>query len=123
MKQTKIVEPSNFYHLYRSLSVESRLKFSEKIKRQDKYISRYNISSEDFDYLNELLKLENPNIIGETVEFDYWQVQKYFQGLTQLINTPEDFQILMQKKKDAIIEEHRKIHKQLLNYKTKENGN
>lgn len=121
MKQTKVIEPNNFYHLYRSLSVESRLKFSEKIKRQDKYISRYNISSEDFDYLNELLKLENPNTIGEKVEFDYWQVQKYFQGLTQLINTPEDFQILMQKKKDAIIQEHRTIHKQLLNYKS--NGN
>jgi len=123
MKLTKVIEPNKFYHLYRSLSTESRLKFSEKIKRQDKYISRYNISSEDFDYLNELLKLENPNIIGESVEFDYWQVQKYFQGLTQLINTPEDFQILMQKKKDAIIQEHRTIHKQLLNYKTKENGN
>ena len=123
MKQTKVIEPNNFYHLYRSLSVESRLKFSEKIKRQDKYISRYNIKIEDFEYLNELLKLENPNTIGESVEFDYWQVQKYFQGLTQLINTPEDFQILMQKKKDAIIQEHRTIHKQLLNYKTKENGN
>ena len=123
MKQTKVIELNKFYHLYRSLSTESRLKFSEKIKRQDKYISRYNISSEDFDYLNELLKLENPNTIGESVEFDYWQVQKYFQGLTQLINTPEDFQILMQKKKDAIIQEHRNIHKQLLNYKTNENGN
>ena len=123
MKQTKIIEPNKFYHLYRSLSTESRLKFSEKIKRQDKYISRYNIKSEDFDYLNELLKLENPNIIGESVEFDYWQMQKYFQGLTQLINTPEDFQILMQKKKDAIIQEHRNIHKQLLNYKTNKNGN
>ena len=121
MKQTKIIEPSKFYHLYRSLSTESRLKFSEKIKRQHKYISRYNIKIEDFEYLNELLKLENPNTIGESVEFDYWQVQKYFQGLTQLINTPEDFQILMQKKKDAIIQEHRTIHKQLLNYK--ENGN
>ena len=123
MKQIKIVEPSNFYHLYRSLSVESRLKFSEKIKRQDKYISRYNISSEDFEYLNELLKLENPNIVGDSVEFDYWQVQKYFQGLTQLINTPEDFQILMQRKKDAIIQEHKNIHKQLLTYKSNENGN
>ena len=121
MKQTKVIEPNKFYHLYRSLSVESRLKFSEKIKRQDKYISRYNIKSEDFEYLNELLKMENPNTIGDSVEFDYWQVQKYFQGLTQLINTPEDFQILMQKKKDAIIQEHRNIHKQLLNYKT--NGN
>jgi hypothetical protein len=117
MKQTKIVEPKEFYHLYRSLSVESRLKFSEKIKRQDKYISRYNISLEQFDYLNELLKLENPNTIGESVEFDYWQVQKYFQGLTQLLNTPEDFQILRQKEKDTIIEEHRKIHKLLLTYK------
>ena len=117
MKQTKIVEPNNFYHLYRSLSVESRLKFSEKIKRQDKYICRYNIKIEDFNYLNELLKLENPNIIGESIEFDYWQVQKYFQGLTQLINTPEDFQILRQKEKDAIIQEHRNIHKQLLTYK------
>ena len=123
MKQTKVIEPNKFYHLYRSLSTESRLKFSEKIKRQDKYISRYNIKIEDFEYLNELLKLENPNTIGNSVEFDYWQVQKYFQGLTQLINTPEDFQILMQKKKDAIILEHRNIHKQLLNYKTKENGN
>ena len=121
MKQTKVIEPNKFYHLYRSLSIESRLKFSEKIKRQDKYISRYNISSEDFEYLNDLLKLENPNIIGESVEFDYWQVQKYFQGLTQLINTPEDFQILMQKKKDAIILEHRNIHKQLLNYKSNDN--
>jgi hypothetical protein len=123
MKQTKVIEPNKFYHLYRSLSVESRLKFSEKIKRQDKYISRYNIKIEDFEYLNELLKLENPNTIGESVEFDYWQVQKYFQGLTQLINTPEDFQILIQKKKDAIIQEHRTIHKQLLNYKSNENGN
>lgn len=121
MKLTKVIEPSKFFHLYRSLSIESRLKFSEKIKRQDKYIARYNIKIEDFDYLNELLKLENPNIVGETVEFDYWQVQKYFQGLTQLINTPEDFQILMQRKKDAIIQEHRKIHKQLLNYKTNDN--
>jgi hypothetical protein len=117
MKDYKIIEPREFYHLYRSLSVESRLEFSEKIKRQDKYISRYNISSEDFDYLNELLKLENPNTIGEKVEFDYWQLQKYFQGLTQLINNPLDFQILRQKEKDAIIQEHRKIHKQLLNYK------
>jgi hypothetical protein len=117
MKQTKIIEPKEFYHLYRSLSTESRLNFSEKIKRQDKYISRYNISLEDFDYLNELLKLENPNIIGESVEFDYWQIQKYFQGLTQLINSPLDFQILRQKEKDAIIQEHRKIHKLLLTYK------
>lgn len=123
MKQTKVIEPNNFYHLYRSLSIENRLKFSEKIKRQDKYIARYNIKIEDFEYLNKLLKLENPNTIGDSVEFDYWQVQKYFQGLTQLINTPEDFQILMQRKKDAIIQEHRTIHKQLLTYKTKENGN
>ena len=117
MKQTKIIEPSNFYHLYRSLSVESRLKFSEKIKRQEKYINRYNISEEHFEYLKALLNAENPNTIGASVEFDYWQVQKYFQGLTQLINNPLDFQILRQKEKDAIIEEHRKIHKQLLNYK------
>jgi hypothetical protein len=117
MKQTKIVEPKEFYHLYRSLSVESRLKFSEKIKRQDKYICRYNISLEQFNYLKALLNTEHPNTIGESVEFDYWQVQKYFQGLTQLINSPLDFQILRQKEKDAIIEEHRKIHKQLLTYK------
>jgi hypothetical protein len=117
MKQTKIIEPKEFYHLYRSLSVEGRLKFSEKIKRQDKYICRYNIKIEDFDYLNELLKLENPNTIGESVEFDYWQIQKYFQGLTQLINSQLDFQILRQREKDAIIQEHKQIHKQLLNYK------
>jgi len=117
MKDYKIIEPKEFYHLYRSLSIESRLNFSEKIKRQDKYISRYNISLEQFDYLNELLKLENPNTIGESVEFDYLQIQKYFQGLTQLINNPLDFQILRQREKDAIIQENRKIHKQLLNYK------
>jgi hypothetical protein len=117
MKDYKIIEPREFYHLYRSLSTESRLNFSEKIKRQDKYICRYNIKIEDFNYLNELLKLENPNTIGESVEFDYWQVQKYFQGLTQLINSPLDFQILRQKEKDTIIEEHRKIHKLLLTYK------
>jgi hypothetical protein len=117
MKDYKIIEPKEFYHLYRSLSTESRLNFSEKIKRQDKYISRYNISLEQFDYLNELLKLENPNTIGESLEFDYWQIQKYFQGLTQLINSQLDFQILRQKEKDAIIQEHRKIHKQLLTYK------
>jgi hypothetical protein len=117
MKDYKIIEPKDFFPMYRSLSVESRILFEKKIKRKDKYISRYNISLEQFDYLNELLKLENPNTIGESVEFDYWQIQKYFQGLTQLINSPLDFQILRQKEKDAIIQEHRKIHKQLLNYK------
>jgi hypothetical protein len=117
MKDYKIIEPKDFYHLYRSLSTESRLNFSEKIKRQDKYIARYNISLEQFDYLKALLNTEHPNTIGESVEFDYWQIQKYFQGLTQLINNPLDFQILRQKEKDAIIQEHRKIHKLLLTYK------
>jgi hypothetical protein len=117
MKDYKTIEPKEFYHLYRSLSVESRLNFSEKIKRQDKYISRYNISEEQFDYLNELLKLENPNTIGASVEFDSYQMRQYFKGLTDLINSPLDFQILRQREKDAIIEEHKQIHKLLLTYK------
>lgn len=117
MKDYKIIEPKDFFPMYRSLSIESRILFDKKIKRQDKYISRYNISLEQFDYLKALLNTEHPNTIGESVEFDYWQIQKYFQGLTQLINSQLDFQILRQREKDAIIEEHRKIHKLLLTYK------
>lgn len=117
MKDYKIIEPKEFYHIYRSLSTESRLNFSEKIKRQDKYISRYNIKLEDFDYLNELIKLENPNTIGEKADYDSYQMRQYFKGLTDLINSPLDFQILKQKEKDAIIEEHKQIHKLLLTYK------
>jgi hypothetical protein len=117
MKDYKTIEPKEFYHLYRSLSVESRLNFSEKIKRQDKYIARYNISLEQFDYLKGLLNAEQPNTIGEKADYDSYQMRQYFKGLTDLINSPLDFQILRQREKDAIIEEHKQIHKLLLTYK------
>lgn len=121
--KTNLIEPHQFLPVYRRLTDESKQNFQLKIKRLDRNMNRYAISEENFNYLNELLNSENPNIIGESADFDYWQVLKYFQGLTQLINTPLDFQILSQREKDAIIEEHKSTHKLLIKYKPQENGN
>jgi len=117
MKDYKIIEPKDFFPMYRSLSVESRILFEKKIKRQEKYINRYNISEEHFEYLKALLNAEQPNTIGEKADYDSYQMRQYFKGLTDLINSPLDFQILRQREKDAIIEEHKNIHKLLLTYK------
>lgn len=117
MKDYKIIEPKEFYPIYRSLSVESRVLFEKKVKRQSKYLFRYNITNEDFNYLKALLNAEKPNTIGEKADYDSYQMRQYFKGLTDLINSPLDFQILKQKEKDAIIEEHKQIHKLLLTYK------
>ena len=121
--KTNLIETHQFLPIYRRLTDESKRVFQLKIKRLDRNMNRYAISEENFNYLNELLKLENPNTIGEKVEFDYWQVKKYFDGLTQLINTPQDFQILSQREKDSIIEEHKLTHKKLITYKLYNNGN
>jgi len=117
MKDCKIIEPKEFYPMYRSLSVELRMLFEKKVKRQSKYLFRYNITNEDFEYLKDLLNAEQPNTIGEKADYDSYQMRQYFKGLTDLINSPLDFQILRQKEKDAIIEEHKNIHKLLLTYK------
>lgn len=119
--KTNLIETHQFLPIYRRLTDESKQVFQNKIKRLDRNMNRYAISEENFNYLNELLNSENPNIIGKPADFDFWQVQKYFQGLTQLINTPEDFQILSQREKDSIIEEHKITHKKLITYKSKEN--
>lgn len=121
--KTNLIEPYQFLPIYRRLTDESKRVFQLKIKRLDRNMNRYAISEENFNYLNELLNSENPNTIGKPADFDFWQVKKYFDGLTQLINTPEDFQILSQREKDSIIEEHKIIHKKLITYKLYNNGN
>lgn len=121
--KTNLIETHQFLPIYRRLTDESKLKFQLKIKRLDRNMNRYAISEENFNYLNELLSLENPNTIGEKADFDFWQIKKYFDGLTQLINTPQDFQLLSQREKDSIIEEHKIIHKKLITYKLYNNGN
>ena len=117
MKQTKIIEPSKFMPFYKSLTEENRELFMAKLNRKKKWIERYSITQENFDYLKQLFDANNSNTVGQPAEFDFWQMQKYFQGLTQLINSREDFQILPRKQIDAVIEEHKRIHKILLTYK------
>lgn len=121
--KTNLIEPHQFLPIYRRLTDESKLIFQTKIKRLDRNMNRYAISEENFNYLNELLNSENPNTIGKPADFDFWQIKKYFDGLTQLINTPQDFQLLSQREKGSIIEEHKSIHKKLITYKLYNNGN
>lgn len=121
--KTNLIEPHQFLPIYRRLTDESKLNFQTKIKRLDRNMNRYAISEENFNYLNDLLNSENPNIIGKPADFDFWQIKKYFDGLTQLINTPQDFQLLSQREKGSIIEEHKSIHKKLITYKTYNNDN
>ena len=118
-----LIETHQFLPIYRRLTDESKRVFQTKIKRLDRNMNRYAISEENFNYLNELLNSENPNTIGKPADFDSWQIKKYFDGLTQLINTPQDFQILSQREKDSIIEEHKLTHKKLITYKIYNNGN